>query len=133
MLNQATHGIQNTTMTANRIIDEVMAARSGEATLKAKIDALLAAIGLRALVATIIAHVNASTEEDENEDPLLINKAKVEVPDHQDLTGRTGAEDRHAIGDIQIYQKTWEPVPSLLRLSQPLMLLPKKMKTKTRC
>lgn len=98
-LNSATHGIQFTTMTANRVIDEVMSAREGKASLKANLDDLLAQIGLRALLSAMIAQVNASTEMD-GENPLLISTAKQAPQDHQTLTNRTGAAGKHAIIDI---------------------------------
>jgi hypothetical protein len=99
-LETATHGMQYTTIQARHIIDEVMIAREGNASLKANLDSLSADILLRAFVATMIAQVNASTELDENEDPLLISVAKQAAQDHQLLTNRTGGEDRHAISDI---------------------------------
>jgi len=98
-LNSATHGIQFTTMTANRIIDEVMLAREGKASLKANLDDLLAQIGLRALLSAMIAQINASTEMD-GENPLLISTTKQAPQDHQTLTNRTGAEGKHAIIDV---------------------------------
>jgi hypothetical protein len=98
-LNNATHGLQYTTMTANRIIDEVMAAREGEASLKANLDSLLTQIGLRALLSAMIAQINASTEMD-GENPLLISTAKQSPQDHQTLTNRTGAAGKHVITDI---------------------------------